>query len=374
MRVKPGHQKFNTPITLGTVPEPNSKNGGNKSVDEEIDNYLGDRRSRVLQQAKLAELEHVTEDEKTEAERARRERELLQTGKISPTSSKEGDMENTEKKVKDAAETAAVAASAGVNPEDATDLGTGKSKVVVIKPPEIGSGGAVEGKGWEVADGKPVRDPEGEYTFNQALKVARLEVSRTSNNGDKKSLGEELAEAKMKLEALGIKVGSPPSTSPRPLKEEVAESVELLRTLGIHVGTSQQASLKEQVTEAKSLLEGLGLSIGQPGESIEGMREKFRHDERIEELGADRDHKERLAGIADDMSERIGHGIATDMRHGRGGQGQKASGSNLPAFTCEECHKEFPISPEAEAKGEMTCPFCGMVYRDKSKEASEAES
>ncbi|GAI64765.1 unnamed protein product, partial [marine sediment metagenome] len=139
---------------------------------------------------------------------------------------------------------------------------------------------------------------------------------------------------------------------------------------------------KQQAEQTKAYyetLKSLGMIRGSEsstsqGEPLEVVREKHQHEEKMEELRADREHKERLVGVADDVSERIGHGIATDIRHSRGGQGQKAGGSNLPAFTCDECHKAFPISPEAEAKGEIVCPYCGMVYRDKSKETSETES
>ncbi|GAH73425.1 unnamed protein product, partial [marine sediment metagenome] len=128
----------------------NVNTNDDKSVDKKIDAYLSDRRSRVLEQAKLAELEHVAEDEKTGAARSRKERELLQTGKISPIG-EEGDMENTEKKIEDAAEVAAEAAGAGVDPAQAKDLGTGKSKVVVIKPPSAAGEAPAEGKGgWAV--------------------------------------------------------------------------------------------------------------------------------------------------------------------------------------------------------------------------------
>ncbi|GAI50484.1 unnamed protein product, partial [marine sediment metagenome] len=97
----------------------------------------------------------------------------------------------------------------------------------------------------------------------------------------------------------------------------------------------------EQTKEYYETLKALGMvrerepeSPTYQGEPLEVVKEKHRHEEKMGELKADSDHKEKLAGIADDFSERIGYGIATDIRHGRGGQGQKASGSNLPAFTC----------------------------------------
>jgi len=367
LKVKPGHQKYKTPVEVGTAYDvnTNSDKSSDQSVDEQIDSYLVNRRKRLLDEAKLAELEHTTEDEKTQAARSRKERELLQEGKISPID-KEDDMGDTEKKIKDAADVAAQAASVGVDPGEATSLGIGKSRVVVIMPGG-GDDETREGKGgWSVLNAKPIRDPEGEYTFSQALKVAQLEVPRIPSD-NKKSLGEELADAKQKLEAIGIKVGAPVVSPPRSLKDEVAEAVELLRALGIHVGTSQQAPLKEQVTEAKSLLEGLGLSIGTQGESLESIREKHHHEERMDEIKADREHKARLADVADDMSERVGHGIADEMRHGHAGV--KPGGSNLPTVHCDDCNIDFPVSPEATT---ATCPKCGTAYKRNGQAPAES--
>ncbi|GAI86165.1 unnamed protein product [marine sediment metagenome] len=69
-------------------------------------------------------------------------------------------------------------------------------------------------------------------------------------------------------------------------------------------------------------------------------------------------HKQRLGDIADDMSERIGHGIAEDMRHGRGGG--KPAGSKLPTVHCSDCNIDFTVAPEAQ---QATCPKCGVVYK-----------
>lgn len=371
MKVKPGLQKFNTPIEVGTVSNVNTND--DQSVDEKIDAYLGDRRKRLLDEAKLAELEHATEDEKTEAERARKERELLQRGKLSPTSSKEGDMEGADKRVQDAAEVAAEAASAGVNPEDATDLGTGKAKVVVIKPETGGGEASDEGKkGWSVVDGKPVKDPEGEYTFSQALKVAAIEKAKGSNDplaifkwmkqeglltGSKGDdyMSQFTAElAHRSVEGIvGNKSGSSSSDAVEALRSEMATLRQELRT-----ATDPIESAK-RVRGVYDSLKAAGI-IPEPstgGTSIEDLREAHRHEERLEEIRADREHKERLAGIADDMSERVGHGIAQDIRHG--GAGVKSRGSNLPTVHCSDCNTDFPVAPEAK---EATCPKCGAVY------------
>lgn len=387
MRVKPGHQRFNTPIEVGTISNVNTND--NKSVDEKIDSYLGDRRKRLLDEAKLAELEHVTEDEKTEAERSRKERELLVGGKLSPTG-KEGAMENTEKKVQDAAEVAAEAASAGVNPEDATALGTGKAKVVVIKP-GTGAGPPTEGEErWSILDGKPARDPEGEYTFSQALKVAAVEKAKgssdplaifkwmqeqgllTGKKGDD-FMSQFTAElAQRSVESLvGNKPGSGDASVAETFRSEIATLRQELRT-----ATDPVASAR-RVREVYDSLRGAGY-IPEPstgGGSLDELKETHRHEEKMDEISADREHNERLTDIAAGLPERIGKGIGEDIRRGRQRGGSKGSpgSSNLPHYKCEECHKEFPISPEAEKQGILICPYCGTTYRGETKQEHEEQ-
>jgi len=384
MKIRGSPHKFNTPITLGTAPEPNSKNGGNKSVDEEIDTYLGGRRKRLLDEAKLAELEHVTEDEKTEAERSRRERELLQSGKINPTGQEEN-MEDTKKKIEDAAEVAAEAASAGVPTQDATALGTGKAKVVVIKPATGGGETSVEGKGgWSVIDGKPVRDPEGEYTFTQALKVAAVEKAKGSNDplavfkwmkeeglltggkGDDfmSKFTSELAQKSVES-VVGARADSGNNSAIESLRAEMGNLRQELRN-----ATDPVASAK-RVKDVYDSFKGMGLipETSNTGTPIDDLKVKYEHEEKMETIKADRENKERLAGIADDMSERIGHGIAGEMRHGRGGREQKPSGSNLPTVHCDNCNIDFTVAPEATT---ATCPKCGTVYERHDQAPAES--
>lgn len=371
MRVKPGHQKFNTPIEVGTISNVNTND--NKSVDEKIDTYLGDRRRRLLDEAKLAELEHVAEDEKTEAERSRKERELLVGGKISPRG-EEGNMEGTEQRVQDAAEVAAEAANAGVDPEGAAALGTGKAKVVVIKPSGDG-GGETSGEdkgGWAVIDGKPVKDPEGEYTFSQALKVAAIEKAKGSNDplaifkwmqeqglltgskGDDfmSKFTAELASRSVES-IVGNKPGSGEGAIAETLRSEMAGLRQELRTATDPVESAKRVGAVYDSLKAAGYIPEP--STG--GASIEDLRETHRHEEKMNEISADREHKERLAGIADDMSERVGRGIAQDIR--RGAAGAKSRGSNLPPVHCSDCNIDFPVAPEAK---EATCPKCGAVY------------
>lgn len=370
MKVKSSRQRFNTPINIGGAPMDNPDES--ESVDKRTERYLADRRGRILQQAQMAELEHATEEEKTEAARQRKERELLEAGKVSPIRPEEVNMEDIEHKVEAAAEVAAEAAGAGVDPEQATNLGAGKTRVVVVKP-QPREEDKKDAGGWSVFEGRPIRDPEGDYTFAQALKIAQLEHPPAPTGDNKKSLGEELADAKQKLEAIGVKVGSPAAAPPRSLKEEVTEAMGLLESLGLSVGTNAQAPLKEQVAEAKSLLEGLGLSIGMPGESLESVKEKHRHEESMEAVKADREYKQKITSIAGDIPERVGRGLAGQVGEEKGGSSRKHSsgGDELDSITCEECGQKIYLTPETQ--NEVTCPKCGAIFTKTSTAESKTE-
>jgi len=306
MRVKLGRQKFNTPIEVGTASNVNTNN--DKSVDERIDSYLGDRKKRLLDETKLAELEHVAEDEKTEAARSRKERELLVGGKLSPIG-KEENMEDTEKKVEDAAATAAAAANAGVNPEDATALGTGKAKVVVIKPGGGGGETSEEGKGgWSVIDGKPMKDPEGEYSFNQALKVAAVEKAKGSSDplaifkwmqeqglltGKKGDEYMSKFTAELAHRSVDDLVGGKHNSSDDAIASLRSEIVTLRQELRTATDPVESANRVKAVYDS---FKGVGL-ITEPstggGVALDETKEKYRHEEKMDEIRANRDHNDR---------------------------------------------------------------------------------
>lgn len=100
---------------------------------------------------------------------------------------------------------------------------------------------------------------------------------------------------------------------------------------------------------------------GDTGESTETLREKYRHEEKMEELKADREHKERLADIASEIPERIGKGIADQALEGGNGQGESAG---LEEFECEDCKTKIPIPHEAT---QVTCPKCKSIFKRSPK-------
>jgi len=342
-----------------------------EKVDDKIEEHLDNRTSRLVQSSKLAELEKVTERDLTDAARARQERILVAKGEINPVT-EEGNMEDNQKKVEEAAAVAAEAASIGVAPEDAAGLGVGKSRLVVIKP-ETGEKptGEEKGGGWSIYDGRPVRDTEGDYTFSQAMKILQHETPKASTNDNKKplSLAAELAEAKQMLEALGIYVGPPVVAStppaPRSLKQEVGEAMGLLQSLGIDVKTNEQAPLREQVAAAKGLLEDFGLTVGAAGVSPDERKEDHRHAEKMEELKTEKEYKEGLVGNIADLTESIGMGAGREMLKGgavgyQGNPGAQGSPGALETFTCGKCGTKIHITPETKTR--VQCPKCGEVY------------
>ena len=378
MKVNRSHQKFGTPIEVGTVPTKESNNPESRSVDEQTDEYLSGRRKRKLEEAKAAELEHVAEEEKTGAARQRKQRELIEGGVVSPMGNKEGEMESTDEKVEAAAEVAAEAAGAGVDPKDAKDLGTGKKPVVIINPLASEGTPDTEGKGWSVLDGKPVRDPEGEYSFNQALKVASL--GKEKAEGDSMSFfkwlksegflggekGDEFMGTFMKeLAKQSVNnIIRPPNSSGSSDVQAIAmrEEIKGLRE-EFALATDPVASAK-RVKEMFDTFRSLGMipEASSGGESLETVKETHRHEEKMEELGTEKEYKRDLTKIASEIPERIGQGIGSDIMEGEG-EGE-SSGESLEYFGCTEegCDFKIPITPETK---QITCPKCGAIYQKK---------
>jgi len=377
MKVRQSPKRFNTPISIGTASNSNTEVEGGKSVDEEIDVHLEKRSKRLIVGAKLAELESATERDLTEAARARQERLLVGAGKISPIG-KEENMEGTEKRIEDAAEVAAEAAAAGVSPQDAKALGTGVTRVAVIKPVVAGEK-TEEGKGgWAVIDGKPVKDPEGEYSFNQALKVAAVEKAKGSSDplaifkwmqeqglltGGKGDDFMNQFTAELAHRSVESIVGKPGSSSDNDAIGAVrAEMATLRQELRIATDPVESARRVRQVYDS---LKGAGFipepSTGGGGTTLDELKETHHHEEKMGEISVTRDHNERLTELASSIPDRIGQGIGEDMRRHRGGP-KGSPNSNLDKIKCE-CGTEFVVPPEAMEKGEAICPKCGQTYR-----------
>ncbi len=135
--------------------------------------------------------------------------------------------------------------------------------------------------------------------------------------------------------------------------------------------------IKQQAQAFKGLIDALkeiGVPIGESGgggagESVEQMREKHRHEEKMEELHTERTYKESIATALGDVVERVGRGAAHQFLE-QGGT-EEPAGAKLDDFTCTEkdkdglqCGTRIQIPPGAT---KFTCPKCLSIYGPKEK-------
>ena len=104
------------------------------------------------------------------------------------------------------------------------------------------------------------------------------------------------------------------------------------------------------------------------GEPLEVVKEKNRHAERLEEISTDRDYKEKLVSVVEEIPVSLGKGWGAENRLR---QGQGGSSSSTPAkesVTSFQCHNQkckatifIPPNPPAQLK----CAKCGMIYQQE---------
>ncbi|MBA7635593.1 hypothetical protein ES703_43197 [subsurface metagenome] len=127
---------------------------------------------------------------------------------------------------------------------------------------------------------------------------------------------------------------------------------------------------KQQVEYIAALKE-LGLikepvAMTEKGESLDVVKERNRHDERMEEVRGEKEYKQTLGQVVSELPERIGRGIAGQVseepERDRGNQG-----SELEYLTCTEegCGFRIPVPPGAVSQ--ITCPKCGAIYQPETK-------
>ncbi len=145
-------------------------------------------------------------------------------------------------------------------------------------------------------------------------------------------------------------------------------------TTGTSTPQSPIAYAKEQAQATKAWMDALkelGVPVGEAargstGESIESLKEKHRHEEKMEEISVDRTYKESIATALGDVVERVGRGAAHQFME-EGGPEEPAGGGEIDYFTCPEkgCRARIFIPPDAT---QLTCPKCNSVYARKPKE------
>jgi hypothetical protein len=132
------------------------------------------------------------------------------------------------------------------------------------------------------------------------------------------------------------------------------------------------AYAKEQAQATKAWIDALkelGIPVGEAargngGESIESLREKNRHAEKMEEISVERDYKTSIATALGDVVERVGRGAAHQFME-EGGTEESGAGE-LDSFTCPEkgCGTRILIPPGAT---KLTCPKCSAEYEHRTK-------
>jgi len=167
--------------------------------------------------------------------------------------------------------------------------------------------------------------------------------------------------------------------------ERLEKQVETL-TQEIRAGPSRAPAsanpaegIKQQAQAFKGLIDALkeiGVPIGESGgggvgESIEQMREKHRHEEKMEEIHTEKTYKESIATALGDVVERVGRGAAHQfMEQGEGPEGAPAPGAasspELDSFTCDKdgCGQKVFFPPGAT---QVTCPKCKETYARKKQ-------
>lgn len=105
------------------------------------------------------------------------------------------------------------------------------------------------------------------------------------------------------------------------------------------------------------------------GESIEQLKEKNRHAEKMEELQTEKKYKDDLVRVVSDIPESIGRGLASDIKEKPRGRQQAAQTGELQKVDCEVCHATIHYPNDAT---NITCPKCGAIYTREPKTQTES--
>jgi hypothetical protein len=104
---------------------------------------------------------------------------------------------------------------------------------------------------------------------------------------------------------------------------------------------------------------------GSTRKTIEEIKEENRHHEKMMELDETREHHVGLRANLEDMSERIGKGLASHFMSQSGNGHQAASTpltGGLSKFTCTECGGDIIVTPETGERIVCPNPKCGQVF------------
>jgi len=130
---------------------------------------------------------------------------------------------------------------------------------------------------------------------------------------------------------------------------------------------TQQAEAVMAWNEAIRALTPKPAVVSATGESLEIVKEKNRHEEKLEEIKGDKEYKQSITEIASEIPERIGRGVAGQLR----GEGEGSVAAGLEHVLCEDCGTKIYITPETG--NTLTCPKCKATYQKGGTVESKTE-
>jgi hypothetical protein len=99
------------------------------------------------------------------------------------------------------------------------------------------------------------------------------------------------------------------------------------------------------------------------GEPIELVKEKNRHNEKMEEIKVDQEYKTGVVDALGNLAEDIGAGAASQVLGQKEGPKEKTGGV-LETVQCSGCHATIYVTPETD---KVTCAKCGVVSERPKK-------
>lgn len=113
------------------------------------------------------------------------------------------------------------------------------------------------------------------------------------------------------------------------------------------------------------------------GESLEVVKERNRHDEKMEEISTDRDYKEKLVAVVEEIPVSLGKGWAAESASRQGQGGPPSSTPEKQSVSSFQCHNPnckatifIPPNPPPQLK----CAKCGMIYQQQEQAPAESPS
>lgn len=297
-------------------------NPGNeeRKAKTELDRVLDEKEVRAAKRYSAAELEKMALESENEAARLRGEppkHRYYKEGEDMTDEEKEKKKQEEAEQREKLMASATALISSGIDPKQVGQMLLGLAPTSAAGYPP-----AVQGMG-----------------FDEVLKIVTLIVGKRETDeikGLMASLDKRIDE--LAKGGGGGRVEIPRPLSPMEYAKQQVEYIEALKALGL---------IKEPVV------------TGPSGEPLEVVKERNRHDEKMQEIKDEGDYKKSLAGTVADIPERIGYGMAgrfNEEGEDRGG----SHSSNLEYITCDECKIRFPVPPNAG--NEVVCPKCGATY------------